>query len=402
MRVLPACVFALAFSSVVASACARDRMNLRGPSPGDPGPERAWGGAEAPAATMALDAPASEPGDAPVSQGGDAPAARGEAGGTRPAGGPAATPDKLVITGRVAVVTDDVAALVALVRDRVTGQGGAVARENLSGVGGVRPRAHVSLRLPPGDVPAFLRWLGEQARVEERQLDSEDVTRAYFEQELAIRNLEVTANRLQELMGTRAGSLAEVLQVERELTRVRGEIEQLKGARRFLADRIARATLDLTITTRADAPIAIDEPEAKFQLVPSVDVLSFVDRRDQHRHRVGGGVSLLFNRHFAIELKLFPRRDADARSLLVNLATALYSDFLGAGRRRFFNPYLGLAVGAGRINDRGTFTVGGDVGLELVRTRWLLLDLRGRAAWLRTDAANQLAVSGILGAGVPF
>lgn len=53
----------------------------------------------------------------------------------------------------------------------------------------------------------------------------------------------------------------------------------------------------------------------------------------------------MFSRSFSLDVTVLPRHDADARSDLFSASFAGYSDFLGGGRRRFLNPYLGLRLG---------------------------------------------------------
>jgi hypothetical protein len=64
--------------------------------------------------------------------------------------------------------------------------------------------------------------------------------------------------RLITLLSTRTGKLDEVLRVERELARVREEIERYQGRLRYLSSRAALSTL--TITVHEPAPILGNAP----------------------------------------------------------------------------------------------------------------------------------------------
>jgi hypothetical protein len=81
-----------------------------------------------------------------------------------------------------------------------------------------------------------------------------------------------------------------------------------------------------------------------------------------------------------------------------------YSDFLGGGRRRYLNPYLGLRVGGGLVNDHGTFSFGGEVGVELVRSKLFLVDVTGRALGFiyGSGVPNDVVLEGVAAVGVPF
>jgi hypothetical protein len=91
--------------------------------------------------------------------------------------------------------------------------------------------------------------------------------------------------------------------------------------------------------------------------------------------------------------------------MLLNFGGALYSDFLGGGRRRFGNPFLGLRVGVGSLNNRSSMTYGAEVGVEIVRLKHLLIDLTGRATGIyynKSPTGSDIALQAVLGAGVPF
>ena len=72
------------------------------------------------------------------------------------------------------------------------------------------------------------------------------------------------ARRLEErlitLLSTRTGKLDDVLHVERELARVREEIERYEGRLRYLGSRVATSTL--TVTVHEPAPIIGNAPGA--------------------------------------------------------------------------------------------------------------------------------------------
>lgn len=322
--------------------------------------------------------------------------------GSEPAG---AGGEQMIVSGSVVLRTTDVAALVQAVRAHAVEAGGSVVAENVTG-NAEEGRAAMRLRLPPAAIVPFADWLATQATLESRNLEAEDVSRQFLDQQLALKNLQITMGRLQELAGRPNAKLSEVLEVERELTRVRGEIERLEGEHRVLADRIARATLAVDILPKRGAhpPEIHVEPELKFELTPHFTVLHLVDQGAGHQTRAGGGVTLLFSREFSLDFTVLPRDGADARSYLFSASFAGYSDFLGGGRRRYLNPYLGLRLGTGSFDDHALFAFGGEVGLELVRTKLFLVDLTGRALGFvfGKNVTNQLALEGVLGVGVPF
>jgi hypothetical protein len=316
-----------------------------------------------------------------------------------------ASNQQLIVSGNVTVRTVDVAGMVRLVRDHAISVGGLIVSEHVTG-NAEEGNAQMSLRLPPDAAEPFIDWLSAQATLESRTLQATDVSRTYTDQALAIKNLQITMGRLQELAARPNTDLKDILEVERELTRVRGEIERLEGEHRMLGDRIARATLSVSILPKrgAHSPDIHVEPELKFEVVPHLTVFHFLDDRSRAQTRGGGGVSLMFSRAFTLDFTALPEHAGDARSFLFSASVAAYSDFLGGGRRRYLNPYLGLRVGGGEINDHGTFSFGGEVGVELLRYKMFLVDVTGRLLGFiyGSGTPNDVVLEGVAGVGVPF
>jgi hypothetical protein len=305
-----------------------------------------------------------------------------------------------VATARVEVATPDVDDLVHAVRGRVEAARGHVTNEEVTGTEPEPPKATLQLRLPAPELVPFVDWLATRSRVLARHLAAQDVAREYLDEELALSNLRTTMERLEEI-AAQGAKMSDVLEIEKELTRVRGEIERLEGAHRTRSDQIALATLDLDIS-RTDEALA---RRAMFQLVPSATMLALVDARGRPAVRAGGGLTLMFGRRGSLELQLFPAQGAEARAALLSVHTAAYSDFLGGGRRRFLNPYLGLLAGGGSVGGHGAFTAGAELGVELYRGPSLLVELGTRAQYLRygdQGPPSDFAVQVGLGAGVPF
>ena len=89
-----------------------------------------------------------------------------------------------------------------------------------------------------------LRPLG---KVESVNITAEDVGEEYVDVEARMTNARRLEARLIDLLARRTGKLADVLDVEHELARVREEIERYEGRLRYLRSRAAVSTLTLTV-----------------------------------------------------------------------------------------------------------------------------------------------------------
>jgi hypothetical protein len=321
-----------------------------------------------------------------------------------PDGTPAGTgtEEMRTISGEVSAVSNDVTGLVDSIRAHTAELRGSVAREDVSGDAQHR-QASMALRLPPPALAGFIDWLATRAVIDSSHVEENDVSRQYFDRDVAMRNLEVTLERLRELAAQPGAKLSDVMQVERELTRVRGELERLRGEQGLLADQVARATLAITLSM---TPGLHAEPQLKFELCPHLTRLRLVDAGAHEADRTGGGVTLMFTRAASADFEVLAPRGSDSRSYLFTFAAGLYSDFLGGGQRRFGNPFIGLRLGGAKLNGMGAFAYGADAGIELVRYRTFLIELTGRAIglWYNRDTApkTDLLLEATLGIGVPF
>ena len=121
---------------------------------------------------------------------------------------------------------------------------------------GERTVATVTLRVP-AEGRAYQATLDRVRGLAERVLDeqgqTQDVSEEYVDLESRLRNLRATEKSLLGLYD-RAGRLEDVFAVQREITNVRGQIEQAEGRKQALERRAAMATLTLQIREPATLP----------------------------------------------------------------------------------------------------------------------------------------------------
>ena len=308
-------------------------------------------------------------------------------------------PEKLVIEAWIGMQTEDVAKAAAAIRARVEADGGRIVSENLMGALQAASSGALEIRVPPGKSTEFLSWLGSLGVIESRRILASDVSKQLFDQELALTNLGLTMARLQKL-AEKDVPMAQLIEIEKEMTRVRGEIERIKGEQRWLLDRVAFATISITLS-REGGPIVF-APNARLHPGPRLSALWLLDPGDRPRSRIGGGVTLHIERFITFDLDVFPSQDDDTRAVIATVGGGLYSGFVGGGRRRWLNPYLGFRAGYGYLTGEHAFVVGGEVGLELFKHKYLLVEIAGRTLAFIHDGTGEVAFQGTFGFVVPF
>jgi hypothetical protein len=124
---------------------------------------------------------------------------------------------------------------------------GYLAKSNISGRPGSPRIGRWTVRVPVEQYNEFLAEAREVGEVRRIASDSKDVTEEFYDIEARIRNKKQEEARLKDLLDKATGKLEEILSVEKEITRVRGEVEQLEGRMRVLSDLTALATIELQV-----------------------------------------------------------------------------------------------------------------------------------------------------------
>lgn len=112
-------------------------------------------------------------------------------------------------------------------------------------------RASATLRVPAAQLTPTLAKIRELAiRTERESVTAQDVSQEFSDLAAQLRNLRATETELLELLRTvreRTQKAADVLEVHRELVKVRGEIEHIQGRQQYLSQMSALSTIELQL-----------------------------------------------------------------------------------------------------------------------------------------------------------
>ena len=152
---------------------------------------------------------------------------------------------KIVRTGTMDLEVSDVPAAVKAARTAILAMGGYVGASN-AGTDGDTPFAEISYRIPSDrweDALADLRVLGGlTTKIVSEQTQAVEVTSQVVDLEARIRNLQASETAFQGI-AAKATKISDVLEIQSQLTNVRGEIEQLQAQLKDLNDRASYATV---------------------------------------------------------------------------------------------------------------------------------------------------------------
>ncbi|MCC7492651.1 MAG: DUF4349 domain-containing protein [Fimbriimonadaceae bacterium] len=153
---------------------------------------------------------------------------------------------KIVYTANLTVEVKALEAAVGEVKKLVGQHGGYISGLQQSG-GRLSRNASITVRVPAERFDAMLAELAKLGTVVDRQLTTEDVTSQWVDLDARLRNSQRAEQRFLAILQN-AGSVSDLLTVERELARVRGEIEQLEGQMRQLRDLVSLCTVTVNLS----------------------------------------------------------------------------------------------------------------------------------------------------------
>lgn len=156
---------------------------------------------------------------------------------------------KIIRTGNIDIEVEDIEKTSSRIRQLAQESGGYVSDSNVrEGDEGLR-YGSITLKVPAERFESVFEKLqtfaAEGTSVSYSQ-DAEDVTEEWVDLQARIENKKRAEQSLQKHLD-REAELSDILAVEKELFRVRGEIEQLEGRMRYLKNRVSLSTITVNM-----------------------------------------------------------------------------------------------------------------------------------------------------------
>ncbi|PYJ48551.1 MAG: hypothetical protein DME87_12325 [Verrucomicrobia bacterium] len=171
-------------------------------------------------------------------------------------------------------------------------------------------KGEIAVKVLPENLDHFLQKLRGIGELKNQTLGTEDVTKAYFDTDARLKNARVMEQRLIDMLKTKTGKVSDLLQVEKELGRVREEIEKMQGELKYWDSQVQFATVTISLSEKdmeepaafllkERAELALYAPdvekiynEAKALASPKVQITNAQLDRD-YSGRVSARVSML-------------------------------------------------------------------------------------------------------------
>jgi hypothetical protein len=111
-------------------------------------------------------------------------------------------------------------------------------------------KGQIVVKVLPENLDRFLQRIRGLGELKNQTLGTEDVTKAYFDTDARLKNAHVMEQRLIEMLKTKTGKVSDLLQVEKELGRVREEIEKMQGELKYWDSQVQFATVTISLAEK--------------------------------------------------------------------------------------------------------------------------------------------------------
>jgi hypothetical protein len=172
----------------------------------------------------------------------------------------------IIRTADLSLITKDFDKARANLEALVKRHRGYVGELKAGGSTGSERTLSATLRVPADQLDLTLTEIKTLGRVESESQSGQDVTSRYVDLQARLANARNTEQRLTDLLRNRTGKLSDVLEVEQELDRVRGEIERMEAERKNMSNQVSYATLNATITEDYKAQLQVVPPATSTRL----------------------------------------------------------------------------------------------------------------------------------------
>jgi hypothetical protein len=173
---------------------------------------------------------------------------------------------KIIRNATLTIQVEDMETSLNQLRALATSLGGYLLQENTTSQG-AKPSGVMVIQVPAEQYEVAITRIRQLAfKVEREESSAQDVSDEFVDLQSQIANLKVTEEGLQKLID-KADKLDDIISLQKELTNVRGEIEQRQGRLNFLDNKTAFSTITVNLGLKpapeAPAPTPAPAPVAE-------------------------------------------------------------------------------------------------------------------------------------------
>jgi Domain of unknown function (DUF4349) len=157
---------------------------------------------------------------------------------------------KLVRNAQVELEVTTFEDVVQRITDLATQEKGYVATSGSQKQANGKLKGQIVVKVLPENLDHFLQSVRGLGELKHQTIGTEDVTKTYFDTDSRLKNARVMEQRLIDMLKTKTGKVSDLLQVEKELGRVREDIEKMQGELKHMDALVQFATVTISLTEK--------------------------------------------------------------------------------------------------------------------------------------------------------
>jgi hypothetical protein len=166
---------------------------------------------------------------------------------------------KIIKTGFLSIVVDDVRESAKTITKYVEENGGFLVSSNIN-KSGIDLYGEITVRVPSEIFETAFESFKEIGDVESEYVDGRDITEEYTDLEAQLKNLKATEEQFLSIMKS-AKKIEDILAVQKELMYVRENIERLEGQIKYLSESAALSSITINLSTNPSTLPVVNEED---------------------------------------------------------------------------------------------------------------------------------------------
>ena len=154
---------------------------------------------------------------------------------------------KIIYTANLSVVVENFDPVESAIQSLVKKFGGFISNSKVNEANRQRRRGTWTVRIPVKSFDEFLDATGSLGVPVSSSQKADDVSEEYWDIEARIANKKKLEARILQLLERPEDEIKQIIEVERELARVRGDIERMEGRIRYLSNRVSLTTVTIEV-----------------------------------------------------------------------------------------------------------------------------------------------------------
>lgn len=163
-------------------------------------------------------------------------------------------PRRIIYSADVTLTTANLTTAAHDIENNVKKCDGYIADSEIGANGSTQRTGTWKVRVPVARFDDFVKSLQGIGDVVSNKITSQDVSEEFYDVEARLRNKKIEEAGLLQHLKASTARLSDILTVERELSRVREEIERIQGRLRFLSNQTDLTTITITVQERENGP----------------------------------------------------------------------------------------------------------------------------------------------------